>query len=296
VLLCALSASAVAVSEVKSGNSAPITQNMEISTFKNVAVGGQLEAMDPDGDLMVFLITGEPKKGTVDLSQDGSYTYTPYADKKGRDSFTFAAVDSFGNRSDNATVNINIQKQATRITYSDLDGDPVLYHALRLAEADVFTGDRLGGEYFFRPEQPVSRGEFLVMCMEACGADPLKGVTRTGFYDDADIPPWEKPYVAAALLEGKVSGYTDGTGRPIFLSECAITNAEASVLLNSVLDVTDVSYGSADEACPAWAVQASLNLSACDIPSSSFHDSPLTRGDAAKMLSAAMDVAAKRKS
>ena len=55
------------------------------------------------------------------------------------------AIDAKGNVSKPATVKVNIQKQSTTVSYSDLEGDPAHYAALRLAEAGVYTGVGEGG-------------------------------------------------------------------------------------------------------------------------------------------------------
>jgi hypothetical protein len=64
--------------------------------------------------------------------------------KKGKDSFTYVAIDSGGNISDEATVTVNIKKQSTNITYSDMSGNSSNYAALMLAEKGVFTGESWG--------------------------------------------------------------------------------------------------------------------------------------------------------
>ena len=67
-------------------------------------------------------------------------------------------------------------------------------------ENGVFTGEYVGTDYVFNPENTVTRGEFLSMCMSAAGCDLLKGVSTTGFADDDAINAWLKPYVATALM------------------------------------------------------------------------------------------------
>jgi Ca2+-binding RTX toxin-like protein len=62
---------------------------------------------DPDGDpLNVALGTG-PSNGTLDLQEDGSFTYTPNADFNGQDSFTYTASDGL-DTTDPVTVTLNV--------------------------------------------------------------------------------------------------------------------------------------------------------------------------------------------
>jgi len=54
-------------------SSAPIAENLELTTYRNVTVGGKLSAYDPDGGEIKFIISTEPIKGRVELEEDGSF-------------------------------------------------------------------------------------------------------------------------------------------------------------------------------------------------------------------------------
>jgi hypothetical protein len=270
-------------------NAPPIAENMELATFRGVAVDGKFKAVDPDGDVVTFEVVTMPKRGAVVSNAAGEFMYTPKDGAKGKDSFAYVAVDENGNVSQNATVSVNIKKQSTKTTYADMDGNSAQYAALVLSEKGVFTGETLGGEYFFRPDQSVSRGEFLAMCLDLAGVKTPEGVTRTGFYDDDEIPVWVKPYISAALIGGVINGYRNADGRLVFSPQSPVTFPEAAVMLNKILNVTDVVSAAAVEnydAVPAWAYTATVNLSACNIlPSAEASVSePVTRASAAKML------------
>lgn len=101
-------------------------ENLEFTTYKNVAVTAQFSAVDPEGDLLTYHILNKPARGAVTMPEDGSseFVYTPYENKTGKDSFTYVAVDAVGNSSDPATVKIKIEKPNTKVTYADMDGDP----------------------------------------------------------------------------------------------------------------------------------------------------------------------------
>ena len=285
---------------LSSNNNAPIAENLELNTYKNVAITGYFTAMDPEGDLLSFRIVDKPARGSVTLAEDGStgFVYTPYENKTGKDSFTYVAVDSVGNTSAPATVKLKIDKPDTKVLYSDMDGDPSHKAALQLAEAGIFTGERMGDSYFFHSDLPVTRSEFLAMAMRVTGMDTLDGITRTGFADDASIQTWAKPYISSALKSGVVQGSLNLQGQAVFNADNTITKAEATVLLNRILQLSDVSTDVwyADSAStPAWASQAAANLETVGIirPDASgalSMNTSLTRGEAALMLSAALDV------
>ena len=143
----------------------PIAENLELRTYRGVSIGGQLKATDPDGDMLKYEVTTEPIKGEVALKDDGSFVYTPAEGKRGHDYFGYKAVDSKGNKSSEATVVIKIEKQKSKIAYSDMGGSGAYLAAVRLAEEGVFVGEQLGGQYVFCPERAVTRGEFLTMCI-----------------------------------------------------------------------------------------------------------------------------------
>ncbi len=270
-------------------NSAPVAENFEFETYREVSFGGQLAAVDPDGDTVSFEITTQPKKGSIELGEDGKFVYTPAEGKKGKDYFGYRATDAEGNRSQEATVIIRLVKNKS-VSYVDMDGNASYCSAIRLAQCGAFTGSRLGGEYYFEPEKTLSRGEFLSMCLCVTGADTLKGVVSTGFTDDGSIPDWQKAYVASAVKDGVVKGRYAGGG-VYFDAEAAITRAEAGVMLSRLLRLSDVNYLDTDGTVPSWASQAAANLDACDIMSYTSADSAeLTRAEAADMLAAAMTV------
>jgi hypothetical protein len=253
-----------------------------------------LKATDPDGDAVTFTIETQPKKGTVELSDDGTFTYTPKSGKKGSDSFTYTASDTSGAVSESATVKIDIKKQSTKITYSDMDGNCAAYEAVLLAENGIYIGQQLGGEYFFCPDEAVTRSEFLAMCMNLNGGELLSGVTHTGFYDDSDMKLWQKTYVSTALMSGYISGYKDSDGHLVFGADNDITYSQAAVILNNVLGISDVvSVASFDDTMtPSWAYQASVNLTACGITAdnSSDYSHTLTRAEAAQLLAGAISL------
>lgn len=304
LLALALSAGAVEVISVSLSpasqediNYAPIAENLSITTFRNVSVSGHFSAVDPEGDAISFSISGQPEKGTV--SCDGtSFVYTPSEGSRGRDSFTYIASDSFGNSSEEATVSVRIEKQSVKLSYADMAGSGAEYAALRLAEAGIYTGRRVGGVYYFDPAQSVSRAEFLSMCLSAAGMDTLDGITKTGFSDDADIPDWDKAAVSTALLAGIIQGYAVGDGEIIFSPAANITAAEAAVMLNNALRISDVSASLSinDDALPVWAAQAASNLNACSIIDEGLNYSGgVTRAEAAAMLCSALDLIDARK-
>ncbi len=291
----ALPAMALTSSTADVENNPPIAENLTLKTYKGVAIASRFAAVDPEGDLVAFQVVDSPARGQVTLDENdpAAFWYTPYEGKKGKDSFTYVAIDDKGNQSEPATVKITIEKQKTAVTYSDLDGNSAHYAALRLAEAGVYTGRRVGDLYCFEPEGVFSREEFLTMAMTAAGETPLENVSLTGFYDDSDISAWAKGYVSAALIQGTVEGSPNQAGQVVFNASGPVTRAQAAVILDRLLATGDVATSAAfsQDTVPAWAYQAAVNMEAVSVLAGGTDLSQtLNRGEAAEMLSAMLDV------
>lgn len=282
------------IQTVAAVNHPPVAEALCLDTYKNVEVQGAFSGVDPEGDALTFQLISKPARGAVTQAENGSaaFTYTPYENKTGKDAFTYVAVDAQGNTSSPATVSIKISKQKTKVTYSDMTGVEGHREAVRLAEAGLLVGEKMGTDYFFHPEQTMSRAQFTALAMAVAEMESMDGVQVTGFADDGVMAMWAKPYVSAALRSGVVRGSFDEVGQVVFLPDAPVTAAEAAVLLNRALAVTDVPSAAETMAdVPAWCVQAVANLDSCGaMPASAVLSEPLTRAQAAVMLDRAMDV------
>ena len=291
-----LSGESVSVSlyVLASANSAPIAENLEVETYKNVSVSGQFAAVDPEGDILTFRLVSKPARGSVEINEDGSgnFVYTPYENKSGKDSFTYVAVDSVGNVSAEATVKITISKAKTKVTYADMSGHASYRSAIRLAEEGVLVGVQVDGAYYFQPDLPVSREDFIVMAMSAADLDSLEGISITGFSDDSSIPAWAKGYISSALRSGVVSGCLGEDGSICFNGNNTVTKTEASVVIDRLLKVSNVADTDVfAESVPAWACQSVANMSAVSVITNlNGMSDGLTRAQAADMLCAMLDV------
>ena len=279
-------------SQTQTAEGAPIARELELRTYRNIPYHAQFLAVDQEGDELTYTVEKEPRRGTVTVEGD-TFTYTPAENRTGTDSFTYVATDSQGNVSAPATVTITVSKTKSGVRYADMENNAAAAAAQALAENGVFTGSKIGDQYFFEPDRTVTRSEFLAMTMETAGLDATS-VTMTGFCDDEAIPTWSKAYAAAGVADGIVQGKTTDQG-VAFQGEEAITFSEAATILDRVLDLGDVDLETwyADrEAVPSWAAQAVGNMEAVSVLSAGSFGSdgleePITRADAAMMLSAA---------
>ena len=271
---------------------APAAQDLEIATYRDIPYEAQFLASGEAGETLTFAVADQPRKGTVVVEGD-RFTYAPDEGVTGSDSFTYTATDTAGRVSQPATVKVEIQKPRSGVTYADTAGSAAAAAAQDLAEAGVFTGVKIGEQYYFEPDKTVTRGQFLAMVLETAGRE-VTDVTMTGFCDDDAIPTWAKAYAAAGVADGIVQGVATEDGAA-FRGEDPITFNEAATVLNRVLDVADVElevWYADREAVPSWAAQAVGNMEAVSVLSAgSFGsdglDGAVTRADAAQMLSAA---------
>lgn len=137
------------------------------------------------------------------------------------------------------------------------------------------------------------RDEFLAMCTHLTGTSMLQGVLSTGFGDDEQIPAWAKTYVATAVMNGDITGYSDGTAI-VFDAQRGITAAEAAVMLSNFLAPSPAAALEGDY-IPDWACAAVSSLTSCGVyPAGSDCAASLTRAEAAQMLLGAYELLQKR--
>ena len=267
----------------------PTAEDGSLETYKNIAGSGTLSAADPEGKPLTYNLVKEPKRGSVELHEDGTFTYTPDKNKVGKDSFTYTVTDSGGNTSEEAKISIEIRKPTDKATYADMDGDPDAFYAMWLKEAGLFTGATVGGNLCFEPEKTVSRGEFLVMVMKLVDAQADETGLTSGFSDEAATPVWLQPYIVSALGSGMISGVSSEDG-VVFRPEAALSRAEAAVMLQNVLQLpaptAKTVFSQTDAAAvPAWAADATAALSAAGISlGDTAQADAITRREVAKLL------------
>lgn len=252
----------------------PVAEDCAVETYKNLSVTGKLKVSDPEGQPMTFTVTRQPKRGTVELGADGSFTYTPKKNKVGVDSFVFTATDPAGKVSREATVTVTILKATDGTQYTDTKGLSCQFAAEWMKNTGIFVGERLDGNACFQPEKTVTRGEFTAMLVKTLEL-PKEEVTLTGYTDD--IPQWLRPYVAAAVRSGLTAGLPD---QETFGAEKPITGAEAAVMVQNALGLK--AAGEEKEEVPAWAEYALRAVEEAGLTLDA--EAPLTRAQAAELM------------
>ncbi|WP_127493637.1 immunoglobulin-like domain-containing protein [Paenibacillus glycanilyticus] len=135
--------------------------------------------------------------------------------------------------------------------FKDLQGHWAEELIKQAAEKKIVNGYADGT---FRPDNTVTRAEFVVMLVKALQL-PVSS-KEVAFTDGATIQEWAEDSIAIAVNAGMINGYADGTFRP----DAAITRAEMAVIIARILQLPAASAGttgfSDDEAIPAWSKQA----------------------------------------
>ncbi len=260
-------------------DNAPVAEDFAIETYKNLPNTGTLKAADPEEQALTYTVVRGPKRGAVEVGQDGSFTYTPKKNKVGIDSFTYTATDPAGNVSRVATVTVQILKPTDAKQYTDTAGLDCRFEAEWLRNTGLFVGEQVGGNACFHPEKTVSREEFLAMVVKLLDI-PLEDGEAVQL--PADAPQWLKPYLAAAQRSGLMDNF-----RETAALQDAITGAEAAVMLQNALDLT-VSTDALEqvdgmaEDVPAWAMASLTVLAENGIALEA--GTPMTRAEVAETL------------
>ncbi|WP_231506418.1 OmpL47-type beta-barrel domain-containing protein [Paenibacillus sp. UNC451MF] len=108
----------------------------------------------------------------------------------------------------------------------------------------------------FRPDEPVTRAQFVVMLMQTLEQDNVQqGASAIHFTDAAVIPAWAAQAVSWAEQNGIVNGYEDGT----FRSNVQVSRAEMITMAAKAFKLPSASPGAVDSLfsdatdIPAWA-------------------------------------------
>ncbi|CAM4489673.1 S-layer-like y domain-containing protein [Paenibacillus endophyticus] len=106
----------------------------------------------------------------------------------------------------------------------------------------------------FAPNMEITRAEFAVMLARVLQVTAIEGEASPSFRDEESIPAWARPMVQAALAEGIINGYPDGTFRP----QQTITRIEMAAMLSKAMkweSSGEQELSFADLASiPAWAM------------------------------------------
>ena len=225
---------------LESVNLPPVATNGEsVSawTNSNISHHGVLSGYDPDGDKLRYEMVSYPQRGLVKITnaETGDYIYTPFDDATGTDAFSYRVRDEYGNYSETCVVKMKIEKLKTSLVFNDLEKDNCLKAAIVLYENDIMSfKPNANGSFDFRPNEEITREEFIVLVMKVMGATNAPDIQITRFADDNEITPEYKGYLESAFSLGIVKGKNESDGLHIYPKE-RVTVAEAAKIINKII-------------------------------------------------------------
>lgn len=151
-------------------NSTPTANPVTLNTNINTTLNGNLSGSDPDGDTLTFAVVSTPAHGSVTVSQNGAFSYSPDSGYTGNDSFTFKVNDGTQDSSV-ATVSLNVTSAGNTtpvahsgtfntqinttlngtLTGTDADGDSLTYSAGSLSAAHGSVNISPNGAFTYVP-------------------------------------------------------------------------------------------------------------------------------------------------
>jgi VCBS repeat-containing protein len=138
--------------------------NNRVERFSPAGVLGN--DSDADDDALAAMLVSGPQHGTLNLSLDGSFTYTPEDGFRGTDTFTYTATD--GETTSNvATAAITVARPLD--TFVD-DDESIFEDDIEwLAEEGITRGCNPPANDEFCPMDPVTRGQMAAFLVRAMG-------------------------------------------------------------------------------------------------------------------------------
>ncbi|WP_029277763.1 tandem-95 repeat protein [Pedobacter borealis] len=242
-----LSINIAAVNDPPTASAIPI----KINTSEDTPQNGLINAVDSDNDPLTFTLITPPTHGILTLSADGNYTYAPYADYNGSDSFDISASDGKGGVlliTIPVTVNpVNDVPIATSpaitttedtpkngvITASDVEGDALTY-TLSIAPTNGTVVINTDGTYTYTPNANYNGTDsFTATVSDGKGGTTIITISIT-ITSVNDLPVATSP--AVSTLEdtpktGRITA-TDADGDPLTFT-ITILPTKGTLVLNA---------------------------------------------------------------
>lgn len=131
-------------------NQAPTASPVQEVTISTGQIQGTVGAVDPESDPLAYSVLTDPQFGTVTVSADGHYSYTPGQNYTGTDSFTVKIADTSrgvnllnirGDRATEVTVNVGAQASTDPFCANNLNDASLL---LKNTAAEITVNRKAG--------------------------------------------------------------------------------------------------------------------------------------------------------
>jgi VCBS repeat-containing protein len=190
---------------VSSVNDLPIPANVSVSVAEDSALSGALTATDVDGDTLTFGSGTAPAHGSVSISSNGAYVYTPTGNYFGPDSFTYSVSDGNGGTA-TGTVSVTVTNVNDAPTTSggsaagledallvgalaatDIDGDTLTY-TLASGPANGTVSVSSAGAYLYTPSANYGGADSFTYTVSDGNGGTATGTFSVNVVAVADVP------------------------------------------------------------------------------------------------------------
>ena len=180
--------------------------------------------------------------GDGDLTADITVSGAVYANRVGTYTLTYQVQDRAGNKAPDAVRTVNVVRTSSPSTGGPAGGTPPAEEQTEeenpesttppapgcpftdiekhWAKSEICEAAKLGivegvNAYAFLPNGEVTRTEFAVMLLRALRIEIDDEAGAVSFSDRGSIPKWADQAIRTAVAKGILSGYPDGTLRPL---------------------------------------------------------------------------------
>lgn len=264
-------------------NTPPVALDSTLKTVEGISCFGELSIREPNGDEYTINVITYPTDGYINVNAHGEVVYTPEKGFFGNDKLVYSVTDCFGKISETATLKIQVAENQSGITFADMEENPNHLYAHQMCENNVMVYRSENGEYYFDPDNPVSKMDFLVMLM--CVAEMDRDITAVADSvadDDTGLSSGLKGYLSEAYNCGLIK-LNDGK----FMPKESITVADAAYMTAAALNLPlgDSQTATGEETAVYNAVSAAVYAGLLDAEDGAVDTKAiLTKSDAARLL------------
>ncbi|RYF78847.1 MAG: tandem-95 repeat protein, partial [Comamonadaceae bacterium] len=231
-------------------NDAPTTANQALTTPEDVALGGQIQALDTDGDSLSYTLSTAPQHGSLSLNPaTGQFVYTPAANYNGSDSFVVTVSDGKGGVvTSTVTVGVTPANDAPvtadqslsvdantplggQVVASDVDGDVLGYGVLTAPMNGTLVLNPATGQFTYTPNNGyVGTDSFEVRVSDGQGGMTVSTIT-VGVGLDNESPVANADTISVA--EGGTATVLVGGATSLLANDTDAENAPLTAILVS---------------------------------------------------------------
>lgn len=196
-------------------------KHMKFIEADSPVAGFTVDPKVKDGDILFAHSKVGNVKGMKGGAALASFTFERITGSEAK--FTLHEIKLVDSELEMVELAAKVEISSGSAAFKDIEGHWAEASILKAAELGFVTGysDRT-----FRPQQQVTRAEFVAMLARALHLQ-IPAEPELGFADLENIPVWARGYIAAAVEAKLVEGYADGT----FQAGKLISRAEMATLI-----------------------------------------------------------------